>query len=171
MDKEHQIKQLESALEESKKEAQENLDGWKRAKADFINYKKRQEELMDEFRKFACENVVEDFIPILDNMELSLEHIPENQKEAEWTKGVLHIKRMLEDALKANGAEAIEVKDGDEFNPEIHEAVDSSRGAALPCPSEPCEAGRPPSSDKVANVLKKGYKLNGRVIRAAKVIV
>ena len=158
---EDEIIKLQSDLEEARKEAQENLDGWKRAKADFINYKKRQEELMEEFRKFACENVVEDFIPIFDNMELSLAHIPADQKESEWVKGVTHIKRMLEDALKANGVEAIEVKEDDEFNPEIHEAVEME---------EPIEKNGEEES-KVKKVLRRGYKLNGKVIRAAKVIV
>lgn len=157
MDKEKQIEQLESELSEAKQEAQENLDGWKRAKADFINYKKRQEELMAEFRKFACENVVQDFLPVLDNMALSLEHIPEDQKDQEWAKGIMHIKRMLEDALKANGIEEIEIKEGDEFDPEICEAMqaESSKVEKL----------------KVKEVLRKGYRLNGRVVRAAKVIV
>lgn len=160
MEQEDKLKKLQENLEEAQKEAQENLDGWKRAKADFINYKKRQEELMEEFRKFACENVVEDFIPIFDNMELSLAHIPADQKETDWVKGIAHIKRMLEDALKANGVEAVEANEGDEFNPEIHEAVEM----------EESENDKEEAS-KVKKVLRKGYRLNGKVIRAAKVIV
>lgn len=156
-----QIIKSQSDLEEAKKEAQENLDGWKRAKADFINYKKRQEELMDEFRKFACENAVEDFIPILDSMELSLEHIPEDQKKSEWIKGVVHIKKMLEDALKANGVEAVDSKEGGEFNPEIHEAVEMGISEE--------QEGKNPA--KIKKILRKGYRLNGKIIRAAKVIV
>lgn len=118
---------------------------------------------MVEFRKFACDKVVEDFIPILDNMELSLKHIPENQKDAEWVKGVVHIKRMLEDALKANGVEPIETNEGDKFNPEIHEATELIK------PED--KSQKPDTAEKISKVIKKGYRLNGKVIRAAKVIV
>ncbi|MFH1175313.1 MAG: nucleotide exchange factor GrpE [bacterium] len=159
------INELQGKFDDCQKEAEENLEGWKRAKADFINFKRRQQELMDEFRKFACENVVEDFIPILDNMELSLEHIPEDQKKLEWTKGIAHIKKMLEDALKANGVEAVETKEGDDFDPEIHDAVDEAEADFSQ--SEQDNPGR----GEIKKVLRKGYKLNGKLIRAAKVAV
>jgi len=157
MDK--KIKKLEKELKETRQEAGENLEGWKRAKADFINYKKRQEELMVEFKKFACENIVEDFITVLDNMDLSIEHIPKQQKDLDWVKGIAHIRRMLEDTLRVNGMESIEVNVGDKFNPEIHEAVESE------------EKLESEEDSKIKKVLRKGYKLNGKIIRAVKVIV
>jgi molecular chaperone GrpE len=78
--------------------------------------------------------------------------VPEDKKENKWVEGITHIKRQIEDILKNNNIEEIVVKIGEEFNPEIHEAV----------------AGK---GEKVKKVLQKGYSLNGRVLRAARVEV
>ncbi len=144
-------------IKELERESQEHLEGWQRAKADFVNYKKRQEEISAEFRKFACEGIIEDFLPILDNMELALEHVPKDQKDAEWIKGIVHIKRMLEDTLKANGVEEIAVKVGDEFNPEIHEVVEVRKSES--------------QKSKVGKIIRRGYRLNGKIIRVARILV
>jgi molecular chaperone GrpE len=91
-------------------------------------------------------------LPVLDNFEASLAHVPEERKENGWVEGIIHIKRQIEDILKSNGIEEIVVKVGDQFNPEIHEAV----------------AGE---GEKVKKILQKGYRLNGRIIRPTKVEV
>ncbi len=165
------IKELEVAFAKAtayRRESQEHLEGWKRAKADFVNYKKRQEEISAEFRKFACEGIIEDFLPILDNMELALAHVPEDQRDAEWIKGIVHIKRMLKDTLKANRVEEITVNIGDEFDPEIHEVV------AKPVAHNP-EPITDETEDEMGNIIKKvirkGYRLNGKIIRVARILV
>jgi len=163
------IKELEVASAKAtayQRESQEHLEGWKRAKADFVNYKKRQEEISAEFRKFACEGIVEDFLPILDNMELALEHVPEDQRGMEWVKGIAHIKRMLEDAMKANGVEEISVEVGDEFDPEIHEAIEIKNVGN----KDFCSV-QDKNLCSVQKVVRKGYRLNGKIIRVARVII
>jgi molecular chaperone GrpE len=131
-----------------------SLDSWKRCQADFENYKKDQARHQEEFRKYAKMDVMEQILPVVDNFEASLAHVPEKSKENKWVEGVVYIKKQLEDVLKNNDIEEIEVKTGDKFNPEIHEAV-----------------GGDGKKQVVKQVLQKGYKLNGRILRAARVEV
>ncbi len=106
-----------------KNELENSLDNWKRTQADFENYKKDQVKAMEEFRKFARLNLVMQILPVLDNFNASLEHVPEDQKDNGWVIGINYIKKQLEDILKNNGLEEIEVRIGDKFNPEFHEAI------------------------------------------------
>lgn len=137
---------------ESQDTEKKYLDSWKRCQADFENYKKDQAKAREEFVKFVKMDVISQILPVLDNFEASLSHVPENEKDSTWVAGITHIQRQIEDILKNNGVSEIEVKAGDKFNPEIHEAV-SGKG------------------EKVKNVVQKGYKLNGRIIRAVRVEV
>ena len=135
-------------------ESKEGLDSWKRCQADFENYKKDQAKYQEEFRKYAKMDVIEQILPVLGNFEASLAHVPEKNKENGWVEGIIYIKKQLEDVLKNNDIEEIAVKVGDKFDPEIHEAV-----------------GGDGKKQKVEKVIQKGYKLNGRILRAAKVEV
>lgn len=137
----------------SDKERAENyLDSWKRCQADFENFKKDHGRRQEEFRKFAKTDMIEQILPVVDNFEASLAHVPDDEKANKWVEGIVYIKKQLEDVLKNNDIEEIQAKSGDKFNPEIHEAV----------------AGK---GEKVKNVLQKGYRLNGRIIRAVRVEV
>lgn len=140
---------------DKKDKSEEYLNNWKRAVADLENYKKDQIKLMGEFRKFASLDVILQILPVLDNFNISLEHVPEDQKDNAWVAGIIYIKKQLEDVLRNNGVEEIEVKEGDEFDPKIHEAVKSDAN----------------DKNKVKKVTQKGYKIEGKVIRAVRVIV
>jgi len=130
------------------------LDSWKRCQADFDNYKKSQAAHQEDFRKYAKMDMIDQILPVADNFEASLAHVPEKEKENKWVEGIVYIKKQLEDVLKNNDIEEIEVKVGDKFNPEIHEAI-----------------GGDGKKQTVKKILQKGYKFNERVIRAAKVEV
>jgi len=140
-------------------EMKKAMDGWKRERADFENYKKRQAEDKKELIAFSNLNLILELLPVLDNFYASTQHIPENQKKEAWLVGIMHIQHQLEKVLKDNGAEQIVVKVGDKFNPEIHEAMDNQ------------EAKDKKYQNKVKKVLQTGYKINGKVIRPARVIV
>ncbi|HLM83935.1 MAG TPA: nucleotide exchange factor GrpE [Candidatus Bathyarchaeia archaeon] len=131
-----------------------SMEGWKRCQADFENYKKDQAKHQEEFRKYAKMDVIEQILPVVDNFAASLAHVPEHSKENKWVEGIVYIKKQLEDVLKNSDIEEIAVKAGDKFDPEIHHAV-----------------GGDGEKQKVARVIQKGYKLNGRVLRAARVEV
>ncbi len=130
------------------------LDSWKRCQADFENYKKSQAEHQEEFRKYAKMDVIEQILPVVDNFEMSLAHVPEKSKENKWVEGIVYIKKQLEDVLKQNDIEEIQVKTGDKFDPEIHEAI-----------------GGEGKKQVIKKIIQKGYKLNGRIMRAARVEV
>lgn len=146
-------------------EMKEALDGWKRCMADFDNYRKRQLQERKEIIAFANTNLVLELIPVLDNFYASTNHIPEDQKDNGWVTGIMYIQKQLEKVLSDNGVLEMEIKIGDEFNPEIMEAVASSQET---------KDKKQETEDKkhtVKKIVLKGYKLDNRVIRAARVIV
>lgn len=143
-------------------ELKNSLDGWKRCQADFENYKKRQAETQKEFIKYSCLNIVMEILPILDNFHASTDHVPEEQKDAPWVTGIMHIKKQLEDTLKNYGVTEIETKVGDDFDPEMHEAVKENTEH---------ETQNKEHKNKIAKIVQRGYKIGGKVIRPARVIV
>ena len=143
------------------------LDGWKRAQADFENYKKRQAENQKDLIRYAGENMILEILPVLDNFHASTEHIPEGQKENPWVTGIMHIQKQLEKILEDNGVAEIVIKSGDEFDPEIMEAIKSDANNA----NEHANDANNKKTYKVKKVAQKGYKIDGKVIRAARVIV
>lgn len=147
---------LEKQLEEEKKKSEEYLNNWKRAMADFANYKKRQSELFAELVNSAGREMIMEILPIYDTFSLAVRHIPEDLKDKEWTKGVVQLKSQLENLLQGKGLEEIK-SIGEKFDPEIHEAV------------EMVDSEKP--EGEILEEVQKGYKLNGLVIRTAKVKV
>ncbi|MEI8103408.1 MAG: nucleotide exchange factor GrpE [Candidatus Moraniibacteriota bacterium] len=140
----------------------EYLNDLKRLQADFENYKRRQAETQKEMKNFLIEQLVLDIIPVLDNFRSANAHIPEAAKSEPWVVGVQYIEKQLEDVLTSNGMQIIDVKEGDVFDPNIHEAV-----SQVEVNEEKQEGGM----QAVAKVLQKGYKLGEKIVRPAKVIV
>jgi len=143
-------------------ENQKNLDGWKRCQADFENYKKRQAETQKDFIRFSTESVILQLLPILDNFHASTGHVPKEQKDTPWVVGIMHIQKQLESALTTYGVAEIETKIGDEFNPEIHEAVKSNANDTNEHTN---------TTNKIKEIVLRGYKMDNKVIRPARVIV
>lgn len=143
-------------------ELKKSLDGWRRCLADFENYRKMQNESGKELLNLATENLVFQMLPILDNFHASTEHVPEDQKNNAWVTGIMHIQKQLETFLKDNGVEEVETKVGDEFNPEVHEAIHSNSNDSNKHSND---------ANVIKKIVSKGYKINHKVIRAVKVIV
>lgn len=148
--------ECDEQIENEKKKSEEYLNNWKRAEADFINYKKRQNELFADLANAANFNVVLEILPIYDTFCLAVQHTPEDIKNTEWAKGVVQLKNQLESLLKSKGLEEIK-SIGEKFDPELHEAV------------EMMESEKPES--EILEEVQSGYTLNGAVIRTAKVKV
>jgi molecular chaperone GrpE len=140
-------------LEKIIKEKDEYFSGWQREKADFLNYKKQEFERLKETLNIAKESLFKELIPVLDNFNLAQKAIPEEEKEKNSIKGLLLIKKQLEDSLKSLGLEEIETI-GKQFDPKIHEAVEEVEGA---------EPG------VIVEEVQKGYSFQGKIIRVAKV--
>lgn len=147
--------ELESALEKCRLERQDYLTGWQRARADFLNYKKDQGRVMDEFRNFAHAQLLEKILSVFDNLSRACDSLPESLKDDVWAKGVINVRRQFESLLFEQGIEEIKITTGDKFDPAYHEAIGEIEGEG--------------QSGAVAEISQKGYILHGTVIRPARV--
>ena len=145
---EHQgetIKKLREKLKLAEEKAKEYLDELQRAKADFVNMRKRDESDKMDFIKFAKSDVVSELIPVLDSFTLA---------EAHGEEGARPIHKQLLQILKAHGLE--EVNPAHEmFDPKHHEAI----GVV---PTE-----NPEEDNQILEVVQKGYILSGKTLRPA----
>ncbi|MCE9644208.1 nucleotide exchange factor GrpE [Candidatus Parcubacteria bacterium] len=154
-----QMKKLREKLATCVAEKQEYLDGWQRIKAEFANSKKLEKEEKERFIKFAEENLLEELIPVLDSFDMatansaSWEALP-----PEWRKGMEYVRSQLLGILESHGLKALDPK-GKPFDPREHAAV----------AEVPAENGE--GDHTVAQVLQRGYTLNGKVLRPAQVKV
>jgi len=148
------IESLQKALAEEKEKSEKYLANWQRAQADFINYKRRNEQERADVVNYANSTLISNVLPVLDDLERALAGVPEEFAESPWVDGIRHIYRKLQAVLEAHGVSVIEAE-GKDFDPNFHEAVMSVEG----------EEG------KVIEETQKGYKLRNRVIRPTKVKV
>jgi len=148
---------LQKELEECQKQAEEYLNGWKRAKADLINYKKEEGQRMEEFSKYNRQSFIFSVLPMLDNLDLAQKNLPDDLQNNEHIKGLLMIKKQLEDFLKTNGVEVIESM-GQNFNPAFHEVIQ-----AVECEGQ--------ESGTIIEETQKGYIIDGCLLRPSKVKV
>ena len=144
-----------SAKAEPDKAEPDWKDMYARTLADFDNYRKRTSRDREELVKFATAEAVKDMLPTADNLALALDQAKD--KDDPFVKGVRLAYDGFLKALKDHGAEPFESV-GETLDPNRHEAI-----ATLP--SETVEEGR------IANEVKKGWMLNGRLLRAAQVVV
>ena len=147
----------EKALEEEKAKYAELNDKYLRLFSEFDNFRKRTAKEKLDLTVTASENVIKDILPVLDDFERALQNMEKNGNEAD-IQGVTLIFNKLKDTLKKKGLEEIEAM-GVEFNTDEHEAL-----TMIPAPEED-------KKGKVLDVIQKGYKLNGKVIRFARVVV
>ena len=150
-------------IEKIKKEQDEYLDGWKRAKADFLNYKKEENERLQAVAEYARRELLRKILRILDNLARAEREIAEEQKDDKFVKGFLQIVSQWREFLKSEGIEEIETV-GTPFNPELHEAVEEVAG-------DPSTGSEQRESGMVAEEVEKGYMVQGRLLRPAKVKV
>ena len=150
----------ENQVEDLKLEDQlkDEKDKFLRLFAEFENYKRRTAKERIELFSTASEEVMISLLPILDDFDRASVEI-EKDKENETLKGVLLIKNKLFDSLKSKGLNMIEIKKGDEFNADDHEAV-----TQIPAPSKDLQG-------KIIDVIEQGYKLGEKVIRYPKVVI
>lgn len=144
-------------LEDRAKKSDEYFDSLLRLQADFDNYKKRIEKDRIEFIKFANEEIIAEILKILDDFERAVEAGKTKHDFDVLYKGIEMIHKDLKEFLKQKGLKEIEAK-GKLFNPSEHEAMMQEETDKAP-------------EDYVTEELQKGYTLNGRVIRPAKVKV
>lgn len=145
------------ALEEAKEKYAELNNTYLRLYSEFDNYRKRTAKEKLEMSATASSAVIKDLLPVLDDFERALQNMKSNGNEADL-QGVTLIYNKLKSTLQKKGLEEIVAIDND-FNTDEHEAL-----TMIPAPDES-------KKGKVIDVIQKGYKLNGTVIRFARVVV
>lgn len=151
-----ELEALQKQLEEAQARAAENLDGWQRAQAEFINYKNRIQRDHEQDYASMKGDIIKKVLPVLDDMERALANLPHGNANP-WASGLELIARKFQNILEAEGLKRIEAK-GQPFDPNFHEAISSE-------PSEDVESGH------VIEVVQNGYMIGERVIRPAMVRV
>ncbi len=145
---------LQKALEEEKQKAEDYLNNWKRAQADFINYKRNCEIEKLEVSRSAAGYVMLNVLPALDDLERALGSIPRELNGSGWIEGFRFIERKLRSNLEAQGLKPIKAL-GEKFDPRFHEAIKQDKG---------------PEGIVLAEA-QKGYLLHDKLLRPAKVVV
>ena len=133
-------------------------DKYLRQAAEFDNYRKRVLKEKSELIQNGGESVISSLLPIIDDFERALQNMKKSDDTAALKEGVELIYQKFMKTLESNGLKTIETKEAD-FNTDFHEAV-----AMIPAPNDD-------SKGKVVDCVQKGYKLNDKVIRHAKVAV
>jgi molecular chaperone GrpE len=145
-------------LAAARKEAAENYNRYLRAVADLENYRKRTVREKDELRQYAATRVLEDLLPVLDNLALGLAAAKQTGAEMKGLiGGVEMVMTQLKAALANHGLVEINPV-GQAFDPHRHQAISHQPSADIP-------------AEHVLTVVRTGYALNGRLLRPASVIV
>ena len=151
------LETLQAELQTAKSQADEYLDGWQRARAEFSNYKKRVEREQAEARDRIAGETLMRFLGVLDDLDRALKDRPSDGDAAAWTEGIELIYRKLSALFIAEGIEAIEAE-GTPFDPVLHEALSH-------------EDSQDHVEGQVIEVVRRGYRMGDRVLRPALVRV
>lgn len=151
------IEDLSKTLEEQERDSKEQLDRLVRVQADFDNFRKRVERDREELTKTAAEGLILRVLEVVDNLDRAIEHMRTDERAHEHTRGVEMIKDQLLGVLSVEGLQEIECLDKP-FDPLHHEAIAR-------------ETMENVDAETVSEVFQKGYTLNGKVIRHARVKV
>lgn len=127
-----------------------------RERADAVNLRRRHSEEIAKLRSSVKASVIEDLLPVIDNFERALKHVPKDLEGNDYVKGVQGVVKQFEKTLGDIGVERIKTV-GEPFDPHYHEAVSAEEGEGGP--------------EVVSEELQAGYKLGDEVIRHAMVKV
>ena len=149
-------KKKNEEVEALQQQIAELTDALQRERADVINVRRRHDEQMAQLKTHVKVKVIEDLLPIVDNIERALRHIPKDLEGNDFVKGVSGVAKQFEKTFLDLGVQKIETV-GQAFNPELHEAVGMEDGDG--------------EQEVVSEELQAGYMLEGTVIRHAMVKV
>jgi molecular chaperone GrpE len=148
---------LEAQLATAKQEAAANYDRYTRAVADMENFRKRTLREKEELRQYAASGVMEDVIPILDNLTLGLAAAKQQTEVKGLVDGVNLVLEQFKTTLGRHGLKEI-TPAGQRFDPHFHECISHQPSGEI-------------AEEHVMQVVRPGYTLNGRLLRPASVIV
>jgi molecular chaperone GrpE len=151
-DLERQLDDLEQARVRESEQATDYMNRYQRAQADFANFKRRAEQDQEHRDVMATAQVLSLILPALDSFERAFTTLPPSLLGFSWIDGISLIHMELHHALQIYGAQQIETRPGQEFDPLRHQSVGEVES------SEHAEG-------RVAVVLQSGYEMRGRVLR------
>ena len=154
------IKKLREDLKRAQTEKADYLANWQKERADFINYKKGEDDRKKQTLDYARENFVEELLPVLDGYDMAFANKEAWEKvDKNWRMGVEYIHQQLLKVLADNGISEINPNVGDTPDSNLHDMIEN-----VPTDEE--------SKDHtIAQIMQKGYKLGSRVLRPARVKV
>jgi molecular chaperone GrpE len=129
-----------------------------RTRADFENYRKRVEIEKEQAKKAGQYSAILKLLPVVDNIERAISHLPEDLTDNAWAKSVVALTKNLDKSLESLNVQRIDAKAGSAFNPELHEAIQFDEDAEG-------------ETEVIAEELQAGYTLDGQPIRHAMVKV
>lgn len=149
---------LEKEIETLQEQIEENKDGWLRTRADFDNYKKRVQRDAARSYQDAMTSVVKVFLSTADDLERALKNEPQGKDLDSWINGIELIHQKLITQMKNLGVERMDVNPGDDFDPNIHEAITQEEHEEF-------------KEGQIIDVVQPGYRISDRIIRPAMVRV
>ncbi|MFA6257508.1 MAG: nucleotide exchange factor GrpE [Candidatus Paceibacterota bacterium] len=153
------LKKFRADLKVCKAEKEEYLTGWQKERADFVNYRKQEEDRKALFSEAMRERILTRFLSVIDSFNMAFANKEAWEKVDEnWRKGVEYIYAQMNTIFEEYGVKTIG-ETGESFDPNIHQSIDM------------VETNKKEQDHTIANVIQKGYKLGERVIRAARVNV
>lgn len=149
---------MEKEIESLQEQIEEHKDGWLRTRADFDNYKKRIQRDATRSYQDAMTSVVKVFLSAADDLERALKNRPQGKEIESWISGIELIHQKLLTQMKNLGVERMDVNSGDEFDPNIHEAITQEDHEEF-------------KEGQIIDVVQPGYRISDRIIRPAMVRV
>lgn len=149
-------KQSKVSVEALEQQITDLTDALQRERADAMNVRRRSEEERAKMSSFYKSNVVRELLPVIDNFERALKHVPADLKGNDFIKGVQSVVKQFEDTLAKLGVQRIKTV-GEPFDPQLHEAISMEEGEG--------------TKEVVSEELQSGYSLGDEVIRHAMVKV
>jgi molecular chaperone GrpE len=153
------LKKLRADLKQVKKEREEYLTGWQKERADFVNYKKQEEDRKTMFSESMRERILTRFLSVIDSFNMAFANKEAWEKVDEnWRKGIEYIYSQMNNIFEEYGVKPIGVE-GESFDPNFHQSI------------EMMETKEKEKDHKISQVVQQGYQLGERVLRPAKVNV
>ena len=149
---------LEKKLESLQQELESTKDSWLRSRAEFDNYKKRVQRDSARTYKDAMSSTLKLFLSASDDLERALKNKPESKEAEGWVNGIELVLQKLNNQMKNQGVERMDIQPGDEFDPNIHEAITQEEHPEF-------------KEGQIIEVVQPGYKISDRIIRPAMVRV
>ena len=149
---------LEEALAQAQAQAEEYLDGWQRARAEFANFRRREQVRREQSESEIAGRVLGHFLPVLDDLERAFSSVPPEVQDSPWVEGLSLVAQKMLNGMEKEGVAAMPIELGEPFDPNVHMAV-----LHIPCADY--------DEGQIAMVLQRGYTIGERVLRPAMVQV